>query len=170
MTVKAEVFPDNTLMLATYLTGALDSILSIIVEGGKVTIPVSGIGSLYPVVLDVNDDGVIISLEIFVRIPEWQIEANLELPKVKQGGRVVFTERDDNYVEPIFRLNPDIALLFIDAKPSDPLQTERHHIQMADKIIISLMEDQTVTGIWLLDIPSEVIEIGVSEAAKKNSI
>lgn len=64
---------------------------------------------------------------------------------------------------PSFRLNPVGRIIFIDAQGVEVIENV-HHLQTADKVIISVSPSNEIIGVWLLDVPLEVVKIGLVKA------
>lgn len=158
MVVRVDTIPSETLASATYNTYTVDSgILVVEIEGGQRTEAQPSVGNLYPVVIDLYDDGSIMDMEIFFKVPPHRVSAELQIPRHREVGRViVIQDKLDTSPLPVFWSNPTHSLLYIEAI-DNPVQPVRH-IQIADQIIVDVAVDGTVIGLWLLNVPPEVIE------------
>lgn len=169
MTIKAIMTFDKTLDTVDYHKGVLQAkILPVSFSEGKRTKPYPSVSTLYPVIIDVNDDNTIRSFEIFIGASSWKIEKNLKSPINKQIGRICINEVNDENHYPFFRLNPIKRIVFIDAQEARAIN-DIYHVQTADKVIMSISSSSEVVGIWLLDVPAEVVEIGLAEASKTHN-
>lgn len=90
MTVKAITTLDKSLDTIDYHKGVLHAgILPVSFNKGRRTKPHPSVSTLYPVIIDVNDDNTIRSFEIFMGASQWQVEKTLISPEDNNLGGFV---------------------------------------------------------------------------------
>lgn len=155
MPVKVKVIPKNTLYLAVYEIDMLSyGILNVSLVGGQRTKPRPSIGGLYPVNIDLFDDGSLMNLEIFLKTSPSYEKKGLETPSSTQNAQLIIIEDDVETTLPIFWINRQQQLLFVEAirKPKVPIE----HIQIAEQITADIDSDSNLAGLWLVNLPPEV--------------
>jgi hypothetical protein len=116
--------------------------------------PRPNLSSLFPVLIDLYEDGSIRDLEVLVRHVKHYVDSGLEAPKQCKVGRVVVLEENAVAQLPDVWFSSDHSLFYVQAirTPTTPVR----HIQVADHVIVDITTDNMVAGLWLLDLPPEV--------------
>jgi hypothetical protein len=109
---------------------------------------------LFPVLIDLYEDGSIRELEVLIRHVKHYVDTELEAPKQRQVGRIVVLEENAVAQLPDVWFNSAHSLFYVQAIRGP--ESLVRHIQVADHVIVDITTDNMVAGLWLLDLPPEV--------------
>lgn len=169
MTIKINILDDTQLDETDYGISVLQAgILPVYFSKGQRVEAIPSRATLYPVIIDVNNDDTIYCFEVFMGATSIQIENKLISPSQKTLKRVQLEQVNEKRYYPILRLNPTEKLILFDTQQLDNIK-EAKHIQIADKIIVSVSTSNEIVGIWLLDIPDEAIEYCMTSTSKNSN-
>ena len=158
MSIKVIVIRSRGSSLEYYPESIADGILFAHLEPGDHTPPCPVIG-LYPVMIDLYDDRSLMNLELMIRQPSWEVSPHLGAPAANCKGKVIIEEGDATSGTRLW-VNPHRNLFFIEVEgvPTSSLT----HVQASAQLIVSIGADDTLAGLWLLDVPAEAIKAALT--------
>jgi hypothetical protein len=111
------------------------------------------ITGLYPVIIMLNQQEQVMSIEIDTTASSWFVKPDLQVPYAEYYS-VLFVEDEIPDQPASLWVNTDYSVLFIKTNSCSEKVTKS--IKITDKVILEFCEEGIVSGMWLLDLPEPI--------------